>query len=180
MTQHIDTQSIRDYMDFLKVEFPNLKISSRKPWWLSFIFKLPGIKKLNWNNATQTIGMNIWLSEKWDDISPIYQLSTLRHERQHLVWFRNHSTFLASFLYLFFIFPIGLSYYRAIFERDGYKQSLRTRVQFFGSSDRVKETCLNMYLRTFTGWTYFKMWPFKKVILKWFEEDWENAVRMYG
>ena len=178
--RHVDSVSVQEYMDWLKVEFPQLTISDKKSWWLKVIFNLPGIKKLGWNDATQTIGMNIWLSDKWDEISPVYQLATLRHERKHLIWFRNHTTILASILYLFFVFPIGLAYYRACFERDGSAESMRTRVQYFGSTERIKEACREIYLRTFTGWTYFKMWPFEKTVLKWFEEDWAKAVRMYG
>lgn len=175
----IDSRVVHEYMNRLRMEFPNLKISDRRPWWLRTVFKLPGIKSLNWGNATQCIGNNIWLSDRWNDMSPVSQLGTLRHERKHLVWYRNHTTILAAILYLFCFFSIGLAYYRARFERDGYSESLRTRVEFFGSGERVKQACWDMYERNFIGWTYLKMWPFRKTIRKWFEEDWAAAVKMY-
>lgn len=177
---YVDSQTVKEYMDRLRVEFPKLEISDKRPWWLRFVFKLPGIKKLYWNNATQAIGMNIWLSDRWNQMSPFSKLSVLRHERQHLIWFRRHTTILAAFLYLLVFFPIGLAYYRARFERAGYQESVRTRVQYFGASQRVKDDCWEMYKRVFTGWMYLKMWPFPKRIRKWFEEDWAEAVRMHG
>lgn len=138
----LSSESIDYYFNRLKISFPKLKIHKNKPWWLRFIFNLPGVKKLKWGEATQTIGMNIWLSDRWDEINPIYQLATLRHEKKHLIWFRNHTTVLASLLYLFFIFPIGLAYYRAIFERDGCRESIRTIVQFYGAGEKIKDKCL--------------------------------------
>jgi len=170
---------VLDYMESLKKEFPKLKIHTKKSWWLKKVFSLPGIKKLKWENSTQTIGMNIWLSDQWESIPPVYQLSTLRHERKHLLWFRNHTTILASLLYLFFIFPIGLAYYRALFERDGYRESMVVRVQCFGPSQVVKKQCRKMYERTFLSWKYFKMWPFRKTVARWFSEDFQKAVDMY-
>lgn len=180
MPKLVDSDTVDRYMGHLRATFPKLKISRKKPWWLRFVFNLPGIKKLEWGNATQTVGMNIWLSDRWDEIHPTYQMSTLRHEKKHLIWFNDYGLILVSILYLFCFFPIGLAYFRARMERDGYAESLKARVEYFGTSDRVKEKGREMYERAFTGWMYLKMWPFKKTIRKWFEEDWAEAVRMHG
>lgn len=168
---------VKTYMDFLKEEFPRLVIHDKKPWWLGVVFSLPGISGLHWETATQTIGMNIYLSTRWEEFSATAKLSTLRHERRHLIWFEVYGTFLASLLYLFYFFPIGLAWYRAQFERDGYAESLRARVEYHGPSARLMEQGLDTYLENFCGPRYLYMWPFKKTIRKWFAEDWDKAVR---
>lgn len=168
---------VRDYMSSLREEFPELIIHDKKPWWLDTVFALPVIRNLEWETATQTIGMHIYLSTRWKEFSSAAKLSTLRHERKHLLWFDLYGTVLASFLYLFIFFPIGLAWYRARFERDGYAESLKARVEYYGPSAKLMEQGLETYLENFCGPRYLYMWPFEKTIRQWFAEDWDKALR---
>ena len=169
-------ETVRDYIEDLKTEFPKLKVYKEKPWWLNIIFKAPLIRRLKWFDYTQTIGMNIWFSERWDLGSPSSQMCTLRHERKHLQQFQKYTLLGMFFLYFFIFFPIGFAYFRAKFEREGYFESIRARIEYYGSTSEVKEGCLQSYLNTFVRPNYLWAWPFKKTVLKWFEEDWAAAI----
>ena len=168
--------TVRDYIADLKVEFSKLEIHDKKPWWLNVIYKAPILKKLAWGNYTQVIGCNIWLSENWNSYSPSRQMSTLRHERQHLLQYQKYGLIGMAFLYLFVFFPIGLAYFRAKFEREGYAESIRARIEYYGDAEEVKEGCKQSYLNAFVRANYLWAWPFKKRVLIWLEEDWKAAV----
>lgn len=168
---------VRNYLKLLYQEFPGLHIYRAKPWWLRFVFNLPLIKRLGWEDYTQTIGMNIYLSDQWDGISATSQLSTLRHERQHLLQFKKYGFFLMAILYLFVFFPIGLAYFRAKFEREGFFESMKTRVEFRGSDEEIRRQCFDMYNEAFLSSKYLWAWPFKTTIVNWFNEDWDKATR---
>lgn len=173
------TLSERDvnlYIEQLHQEFPNLKVSSEKPWWLQWIFDLPLLERLGWDVATQTIGSQIFLSCNWENYSASQKLAILRHEREHLLQFMKYGVVLMAFLYLFIFFPVGFAYFRAKFERAGYAETIASWVEYWGESSVTYEEGRRLYLRVFTGSTYFWMFPFKKLILRWFEEDWQKAI----
>ena len=175
--QSATREDVRNYMEGLKTEFPGLKIHEKRARWLDWIFHLPLIKKLEWYNATQAIGKSIYLSDQWDNFTSESQMGILLHERQHLLQFQKYGVFLMAILYLFVFFPVGLAYFRAKFERQGYAQSVLAKVRYHGATKGVYDQCKEMYLRTFTTSFYFWTWPFKKQVLAWFEEDWERATR---
>jgi len=175
----ITSEDVQLYVLDLKKEFPGLEIYRDKPWWLSFPFRLPLLRNLNWNNYTQTIGGNIYLAANWDRISPTNQLFILIHERIHLLQFQKYGIFLMSFLYLFLFFPIGLAYFRARFEREALRETIRVRVEYYGEHHGelhfVRRSMTKRYLQFFTTSAYLYMWPFKRTVLRWFEEDWETV-----
>jgi len=175
--KNVTPEEVSSYKRALYSEFPKLKIKKERPWWLRFIFSLPGIKKLNWERSTQAIGNRIYLSSEWDSYSPSSQILVLIHEAEHLRWYKKHTIPLSSLLYLFCFLPIFLAYYRAIFERAAMRKSLIARIEYFGPSENLRIYMLDYYRTTFSGWTYFKMWPFDKTIVAWFNEDWEEATR---
>jgi hypothetical protein len=164
-------------MGKLRSEFPKLEIHEERPRWLDWIFHLPLIEKFEWYNSTQAIGDYVFLSDQWEEKSPAAQMEILRHERQHLLQFQKYGLFLMAVLYLFVFFPIGLAYYRAKFERQGYAESLAARVEYEGATELVRESSLGHYLRTFTGPTYLWMWPFREKVEEWFEIDFREAVK---
>ncbi len=172
----MDSVRVSEYIQGLKDEFPDLRVYEEKPWWLKVIFHAPLVKKLKWFNYTQTIGMNIWKANNWDSYTDYSKLSTLRHEREHLLQFKKYTLLGMAFLYLFVFFPIGLAYFRAKFEREGMVASLHAKIEYYGSSQIVKDRSRDKYLKTLTSSAYLYAFPFKKVVLKWFEEDWATAV----
>lgn len=172
----INSMTVASYLIQLKKEFPSLKIGKRKPWWLNLIFKAPFIKKLKWFNFTQTIGTNIWLAEDWNCYNSRHQMITLRHERIHLLQFQKYGLIGMIILYLFLFFPIGLAYFRAKFEREAFAESMKAKIEYYGITTEVQDSSRKTYLRNLTGSAYLFPWPFKKVILNWFAEDWIKAV----
>jgi hypothetical protein len=174
--EDVTSERIRYFIIGLKVQFPKLRIRVKKPWWMNIFIKAPLIKKLKWFNYTHTIGNSIFLPENWDNIKPINQLIILHHEREHLFQFKRYGLFLMLFLYLFIFFPIGLSYYRAKFEREALAQSLKFRIEYFGSNSYIKQLCREQYIKNLSGISYLYAWPFKKRVIKWFKEDWEKVV----
>jgi len=166
-------QDVFLYIGGLREEFPEFELHMEKPWWLKVLLKIPCFKYLE--DYNQAIGFKIYTCRSWDKLSPRRRLSILRHEREHFLWARKYSPFLIVLAYIFVFFPIYLAWFRAAFERAGYRESLRSRIEYYGNTPSEKENARETYLRVFTTWDYFKMWPYKRTILRWFEEDWATA-----
>jgi len=174
MTVGVTEVDVQTYIEGMKSEFPGLTVSAEKSWWLKTVMEFPGFGHLD--TYTQTIGFAIYCSSRWSQFSPRKKLSTLRHERKHLEQFRKYTFFGMFFLYIFVFFPIGLAWFRAKFEREGYAENCCSRVDYYGSDQDDKDYAWEMYKRAFLGWGYFKMWPYERQVRKWFEEDWHSAV----
>lgn len=155
-------------------EFPKLEFHSHKPWWLKFGFKCIGSDA---DDFTQTIGNHIYYCGDWDELSDVRKYTTLRHELIHLRQFRKYGFVLFSLLYLLCFFPIGLAYFRARFEREGYKESLKAKVEIYGPTESIKEQGWSGYKFAFLTKAYLWAWPFKSQIEKWFMQDWIKVTR---
>jgi len=177
MSRSITEQDVLNFIVTLRSEFPNLSVKKEKPKWLRTLFSIPGINKLHWADYTQVIGSSIYLSDLWEEYSPSGKYITLKHEREHLRQFKKYTLVGMAFLYLFVIFPIGLAYFRAKFEREGKRAGLIARIECFGSGSYVREKAFKSYLKTFTSSSYLWAWPFESIIKKWFDEDWSYALR---
>ena len=174
----VSEADIEKYKASLEDEFPGLRILDSKPWWLRAAAKI--LPKQQLLDRTQTIGNTIYLARNWSSYSLPGQLIVLSHERAHLLQFRKYGLFLMSFLYLLVFFPIGLAYFRARFERAGFREGMRRRAEIFGLESQVRTYSEEQYLDNLCGQSYLWAWPFKKMVKNWFIEDWTEVLKENG
>lgn len=106
----------------------------------------------------------------WSKASDEEKVILLRHELIHMKQMERYGRFLFLFLYFCFPFPIGLAYYRAKFEKEGYEETLRARYEYWGSELITSRECKDWIVSQFTGGVYLWMWPFKKGISVWYDK----------
>jgi hypothetical protein len=155
-------------------EFPDFKI---RPKSNSLFMKSISIflKILTFGKNTQfmdnyytTIGHTIYVPNNYNNSSELERVAVIRHELVHMRQARKYSQFIFSILYLFIIFPIGLAYFRAKFEKEAYEESMRARAEFYGMSALDDIKYKQQLTGHFTSSDYLWMWPFPKSIEKWY------------
>lgn len=117
-----------------------------------------------------TIGNNIYMPKAWwDPASEEQKIILLRHELVHVKQMAKYSVPLFFFLYIFVPFPIGLGYFRAKFEKEGYAETLRARYEYWGVDSITSDDYRTWVISQFTGGAYGWMWPFKKSANTWYD-----------
>ena len=111
---------------------------------------------------TTTVGCTVYVTEKWSESTTISRIITLRHERVHMRQRKKYGSFLFTFLYLFFPFPVLFAYYRRKFEMEAYEETMRSLVDLLpagrGRTLKSKRFKASM-VKHFTTAEYFWMWP---------------------
>ena len=110
----------------------------------------------------------LWVPPTWDEMSDDAKYILLRHERVHLRQRRRMGDFVMGFVYLVWIFPLGLAYGRARIEWEAYEETIRATYEVNGLESA--KALRSEILRRFTGPDYGWMWPFPKQIQAWFDE----------
>jgi len=82
------------------------------------------------------------------------------------IWYSNW--WLISLACLLFILPIPAPI-RMWVERRGYLMTLACRLWMWNNADKS----LSNVLSQFTGWGYYKMWPFRRSLENWFKYQME-------
>ena len=133
-----------------------------------------GQMKTFMTNFITTLGVKVYVTEKWESSRLVDKVEVLRHERIHMRQGKKYGRFLFSFLYLLFPLPVGLAYFRKKFEQEAYEESIRAIYQYHGekaaSSSRVREFIISQ----FTTANYFWMWPFRGNLEKWYDSTIEK------
>ncbi len=125
-----------------------------------------------------TMGNKIYLPEGWwNGADEQQRVILLRHELVHVKQMAKYSVPLFFFLYIFVPFPIGLGYFRAKFEKEGYAETLKARYEYYGESDIKSAECREWIVKQFTGSAYGWMWPFKKSINKWYDKTIQEIIQ---
>ncbi|MBE8182529.1 MAG: hypothetical protein HAW61_03270 [Candidatus Portiera sp.] len=118
-----------------------------------------------------TIGNKIYMPKGWWDIVDEQQrLILLRHELIHVKQMAKYSVPIFFFLYIFVPFPIGIGYFRAKFEKEGYAETLKAQYEYWGESSITSIECREWIIEQFVGSAYGWMWPFKKSMHKWYDK----------
>lgn len=134
-----------------------------------------------------TIGPIIGTPTTWEERSYENRYSVLRHEREHLRQYKRAGFgnlwlgfFLVGFLYVFIPFPIGIAWFRAHFEKEAYRESMRAEVALYGSvaarARLMSSRRRDHRVKTFTGPDYLYMWPFPKAIRKWYDKTVDEVI----
>lgn len=116
-----------------------------------------------------TIGRSVYVTADWDDLPADSRYVTMCHELIHLRQFRRYTPIGMALLYLLFPLPMGLAYFRARFEWEAYRETLRAAVEVYGI-DHVRDAAYReSIVIQFTGPSYGWMWPFRRGVEGWYD-----------
>ncbi len=117
----------------------------------------------------------LWVPESWDRLSDLDRYVLLCHERVHLRQRRHMGDVRLAFVYLLPFLPLFLAYGRARIEWEAYAETLRATAEVYdlASAERLR----GPIVRRFVGGEYGWMWPFPRVIHRWFDEAMANLRR---
>jgi hypothetical protein len=110
----------------------------------------------------------LWVPDSWDALADLDRYVLLRHERVHLRQRRRMGDLLMAFVYLVPFFPLFLAYGRARIEWEAYVETIRATAEVRGVA--AAEALRPMIVERFVGGAYGWMWPFPRMVSRWFDE----------
>lgn len=116
-----------------------------------------------------TIGQTVYVCADWDRLPASQRYITMRHERAHLRQFRRYTLPLMALLYIFVPLPVGLAWFRAKFEKEGYAETIRAAAEVYGLSHVLQPSFRDHVVRQFTSGAYGWMWPFRRSMERWYD-----------
>ena len=116
------------------------------------------------------IGDTLYVPEAWQGMTDVARVILLRHERVHLRQRRRYGMLPFALLYLLPIFPLGLAWFRARFEWEAYRETLRATAELRGLTALDDPLLRREIVRRFVSGDYGWMWPFSRTIERWFDQ----------
>ncbi|MFT3695313.1 MAG: hypothetical protein QM831_19425 [Kofleriaceae bacterium] len=118
-----------------------------------------------------TIGKTVYVTADWDRRSIETRYVTLRHEAIHLRQFRKYTLPVMAVLYVLLPLPMGLAWFRARFELEAYAESIRAAAEVWGPAHVRGASYREHLISQFTGPSYGWMWPFRKSLERWYDQQ---------
>jgi hypothetical protein len=115
------------------------------------------------------IADTLYVPEAWHSMDDVARVILLRHERVHLRQRRRYGFLPFAALYLLPFFPLGLAWWRARFEWEAYRETLRATAELRGLQALDDGVLRREIVRRFVGGDYGWMWPFSRTIQRWFD-----------
>lgn len=116
------------------------------------------------------IGDTLYVPEAWKSMSDVARVILLRHERVHLRQRRRYGMLPFALLYLLPIFPLGLAWFRARFEWEAYRETLRATADLRGLPALDDTLLRREIVRRFVSADYGWMWPFSRAVERWYDQ----------
>ncbi len=159
----------------LKQEFPLFRIveKSTSPlshaiaWGLRFVTL--GQQRSYLSVYYTVIGDTLYVPPGWSVLRGVDRVILLRHERVHLRQRRRWTTLGMAFIYLIPLLPLGLAYGRARLEWEAYMETLLATAELHGLDAALAPDLRRQIVRRFTGPDYGWMWPFPRVVERWYD-----------
>ncbi len=126
-----------------------------------------------------TLGHTIYVPNDWDEWEPGGRWAVLRHELVHVRQFERWGWPMMVLLYGLVPFPVGLAYFRARFELEGYEESMRARAELDGLEAALSRPYRDELVRRFTGPDYAWMWPLRGQVERWLAEAAQRVAAEY-
>jgi len=170
-----DYSSMQSLIEEIRDEFPRFRIVPKRghrlshaiDWFLRIV--TVGAQSEYITHYHTVLGDTLYVPDGWDTIPCVDRMVTLRHERVHLRQRRRYGTIPMAFLYLVPFFPLGLAYFRAKMEWEGYTESLRATAELKGIAYVRSKRMRHHIVRQFTGGAYGWMWPFRSRVNAWYD-----------
>lgn len=160
------------FVDEIRQEFPTFSIVSKRTSALQKaidvalrIVTLGGMRTYLTKYHTVLFG-TLWVPDTWPSMGDDDRYVLLRHERVHLRQRARMGDVRMTFLYLVWIFPLGLARGRARIEQEAYEETLRATFEVYGrdAAYALKEPIFARFI----GPDYGFMWPFRGSLERWF------------
>jgi hypothetical protein len=123
-----------------------------------------------------TLGHTIYVPDDFADWAPGRAWEVLRHELVHVRQFERWGWLGMVVLYGMLPLPMGLCWFRARFELEAYRETLRAIVELEGPEAARCPRLRAQLVRRFTGPDYGWMWPFPRTVERWLDEALADAV----
>ena len=148
-----------------KSESPLHKFIHRALWCLTF-----GQMTSYLEGYQTTLGSRVYVTSDWTTRSYDSRIVILRHELIHIRQFKRYTFLGMALLYLLVPLPMGLSYFRALFEKEAYAESIRATAEINGPGAAHSDSMRRHIIQQFTGASYGWMWPFPKDLHQWYDD----------
>jgi hypothetical protein len=117
-----------------------------------------------------TLGHTIYVPDGFAGWPPDHAWEVLCHELVHVKQFERHGWALMILLYGLLPLPAGLAWFRARFEWEAYRETLRCTA-VTGGLAAARDPRLHAHIiARFTGPDYGWMWPFPRAVQGWIDE----------
>lgn len=116
------------------------------------------------------IGDTLYVPEAWSTMTDVARVILLRHERVHLRQRRCYGMLPFALLYLLPFFPLGLAWFRARFEWEAYRETLRATAELRGLPALDDPLLRSEIVRRFVSGDYGWMWPFPRTVQRWYDQ----------
>ena len=161
-------------LDEIRGEFPRFAIVPKRGDRLQraiaavlFVLTLGGQRHYLTRYHTVLFG-KLYVPDVWDRMGDEERYVLLRHERVHLRQRRRMGDVWMAFVYLLPFLPLGLAWGRARIEWEAYVETIRATAEV-RSIDAARALEPEI-VRRFVGPDYGWMWPFPRVVRRWFRE----------
>ncbi len=158
----------------MRAEFPDFAIVSKRESALQLaigrflaVVTLGGQRTYVSRYHTVMFG-KLWVPDSWPQMGSDARYVLLRHERVHLRQRARMGDVGMALVYLLPIFPLGLAYGRARIEWEAYEETIRATHEVYGVA--ALAALKRELVQRFTGPDYGWMWPFPRMIERWFDE----------
>lgn len=165
----------QELLDEIAREFPGFRVvrKDRSPFQRAIGVALKivtaGAQRGYLTQYQTTIRRTVYVTPDWDDLPASQRYITMRHERMHLRQFRRYTLPLMALLYVLVPLPLGLAWFRARFEKEGYAETIRAAAEVHGL-EHVRDPEFREYvLSQFTSGAYGWMWPFRRGLERWYD-----------
>lgn len=123
-----------------------------------------------------TLGHTIYVPDDFDAWPPGRAWEVLRHELVHVRQFERWGWLGMVVLYGILPLPMGLCWFRARFELEAYRETLRAIVELEGPEAARSPALRAQLVRRFTGPDYGWMWPFPRTVERWLDDAVAEAI----
>lgn len=160
----------------IKKEFPDFEIKKKSDSTfmkvLDFLLKVVtfGQMKKFMTGFITTMGVTVYVHERWDKIPESARVAVLRHERVHMRQAKKYGRFVFSFLYLLIPLPLFFAYYRSKFEMEAYAESMKAVAEDNGMATLMSPVYRKAMISHFTSAQYGWMWVRRSRIEKWYDQ----------
>ena len=164
----------------IRAEFPGFRLVPKQASPLSRVLGAVlsaltlGRQRAYMASVVTTIGRAVYVPSDWAGRSADQQYLTLRHERIHLRQFRRFGLLPMVLGYLLVPLPMGLAWVRARLEWAAYAEGLRAGRELYGPAHLADPAVRAHVVGCFTGPAYGWMWPFRRQIESWIEDEMGN------
>jgi hypothetical protein len=162
-------------LDEIRAEFPRFRIvdkaDSRLHRAIDRFLKVVtfGGMRSYLDSFQTTVGSTVYVTPDWHTRSDDERYVTMRHEREHLRQFRRFGLPLMGLLYVAFPLPVGLAWFRAHWEKEGYAESIRAAAEVYGLAHVEGQAYRRYVIEQFVGPHYGWMWPFPGHMARWYD-----------